>query len=74
MPATLLVDGSALNVQNVDYVTVRRILFEKNFTGLPAGVTRQSGATVNWVEFAPPATEGQTFSVNPNNVSQIFPY
>lgn len=71
---TLIVDGGNVSILNVPYATLRSILFEKNFTGLPNGVTRQTGSTVNWVEFAASATgTGVTVTVNPNTVSQLMP-
>lgn len=72
MPS-IIADGSAVVISNVPYATLRSILFEKNFSGLPNGVTRQAGGTIAWVEFAPPATDGQIITVNPNNVSQLVP-
>lgn len=71
---TLIADGNNVPILNIPYATLRSILFEKNFTALPAGVTRQGGNTVTWVEFAPVATgTGQTVTINPNNVSLLYP-
>lgn len=70
---TIIADGMSETIENVPLDQLRSILFEKNFSNLPTGVTRQSGATVNWVDFQPPSVgDGRRVIVNPNNVTFLY--
>jgi hypothetical protein len=73
MPSIFTGDGQGWSVANVPYATLRTILFEKTTTGLPAGVTKSTGNPPTWVQFAPPATDGQTFTITPDTTVALIP-
>jgi hypothetical protein len=73
MPSIFTGDGQGWNVPNVPYTTLQKILFEKVTTSLPAGVTKSAGNPPTWVQFAPPATDGQTFTITPDTTVALVP-
>ncbi len=73
MPSIFTGDGQGWHVPNVAYATLRTILFEKTTTSLPAGVTKSAGNPPTWVQFAPPATDGQTFTITPDGTVALQP-
>ncbi len=73
MPQIYTGDGQGWLVSNVPYATLRTILFERNTTTLPAGVTKSLGNPPTWVQFAPPATDGQTFTITPDGTVALVP-